>query len=100
MHAVGAASEASAGLGIAVTKRFAPTAVERNRIKRVFRAQTAVQATLGVTVVVRLRKPLGYSAFSPKLAIEAAQLWHTARSQFARVGAVNTTPDRTSLPPP
>jgi ribonuclease P protein component len=71
-------------LGLVVGKRFAPLAVQRNRIKRILREQCLVEAVPGCNVLVRLRAPLGPGAFSPDFVTEARQLWHTARSALMR----------------
>jgi ribonuclease P protein component len=48
-------------LGVAVAKRFAKRAVDRNRLKRMIRELiwTAQSSTLNKDVVVRLNKPIG-----------------------------------------
>jgi ribonuclease P protein component len=54
-------AEPCARLGISVSKRIVPSAVNRNRIKRLIRESFRVRENTGVTrdIVVRLRKPLG-----------------------------------------
>ena len=48
-------------LGIAVAKKLAKRAVDRNRLKRMIRelVRTAQSTTLQEDVVVRLKKPIG-----------------------------------------
>jgi ribonuclease P protein component len=75
-----------------IGKRFAPQAVQRNRIKRLLRENCRVESAPGRQIVVRLRAPLGPGAFSPDFAKEAAQLWHTASSLFARAARVPAQP--------
>jgi ribonuclease P protein component len=69
-----------AKLGLVIGKRFAPHAHVRNRIKRLWRAHLTSHALPGAQIVVRLRSPVGQSAYSAAFAAQIAQLWHTARS--------------------
>ena len=51
-----------AELGIAIAKKMAKRAIDRNRLKRMIRELIQVQrkrGECGVDVVVRLRKPIG-----------------------------------------
>jgi ribonuclease P protein component len=52
---------ANPDLGIAVAKKLAKRAVDRNRLKRMIRelVRTAQSTTLKKDVVVRLKKPIG-----------------------------------------
>jgi ribonuclease P protein component len=79
-----APTQAAAKLGFVVGKRFAPLAVERNRVKRVlreiFEVEQLASGGLAGATFVRLRGPLAGAAFSPTFALEARQLWHTARA--------------------
>jgi ribonuclease P protein component len=54
-------AESCARLGISVSKRIVPSAVNRNRIKRLVREVFRVRKNTGIArdIVVRLRKPLG-----------------------------------------
>ncbi|QWD65184.1 ribonuclease P protein component [Polynucleobacter sp. MWH-UH2A] len=61
MYSAGAANAVNPDLGIAVAKKLAKRAVDRNRIKRMIRSLVwAAQATsLNKDVVVKLKKPIG-----------------------------------------
>ena len=61
MYSAGAINGANPDLGIAVAKKLAKRAVDRNRIKRMIRNLVwAAQATdLKKDVVVKLKKPIG-----------------------------------------
>ena len=61
MYSAGATNGANPDLGIAVAKKLAKRAVDRNRIKRMIRNLVwAAQSTdLKKDVVVKLKKPIG-----------------------------------------
>jgi len=61
LYSVGAQDGAKPDLGIAVAKKLAKRAVDRNRLKRMIRAMvwTAQATTLNSDVVVKLKKPIG-----------------------------------------
>jgi ribonuclease P protein component len=61
LYSVGTPEGAKPDLGIAVAKKLAKRAVDRNRLKRMIRAMvwTAQATTLNSDVVVKLKKPIG-----------------------------------------
>ena len=61
MYSVGAPKGAKPDLGIAVAKKLAKRAVDRNRLKRMIRELiwSAQATTLNQDVVVKLKKPIG-----------------------------------------
>jgi len=73
-----------ARLGITVSKRLAPTAVSRNRIKRLIREQFRAISRLGSNrdVVVRLRKQPGKA--------ELAMAGKVLKEALRKILAVNT----------
>ena len=61
MYSVGAPEGSKPDLGIAVAKKLAKRAVDRNRLKRMIRelVWSAQATTLNSDVVVKLKKPIG-----------------------------------------
>ncbi len=61
MYSAGAVNSANPDLGIAVAKKLAKRAVDRNRIKRMIRnlVWSAQSTGLKKDVVVKLKKPVG-----------------------------------------
>jgi ribonuclease P protein component len=61
MYSVGTPKGAKPDLGIAVAKKMAKRAVDRNRLKRMIRelVWSAQATTLNKDVVVKLKKPIG-----------------------------------------
>ena len=61
MYSAGALNGANPDLGIAVAKKLAKRAVDRNRIKRMIRnlVWSAQSTGLNKDVVVKLKKPIG-----------------------------------------
>jgi ribonuclease P protein component len=61
MYSGGATNATNPDLGIAVAKKLAKRAVDRNRIKRMIRnlVWSAQTAGLNLDVVVKLKKPVG-----------------------------------------
>ena len=61
MYSAGAINDANPDLGIAVAKKLAKRAVDRNRIKRMIRnlVWSAQSTGLQKDVVVKLKKPVG-----------------------------------------
>ena len=61
MYSAGAVNSANPDLGIAVAKKLAKRAVDRNRIKRMIRnlVWSAQSTGLQKDVVVKLKKPVG-----------------------------------------
>jgi len=61
MYSMGAPQGGKPDLGIAVAKKLAKRAVDRNRLKRMIRelVWSAQATTLNEDVVVKLKKPIG-----------------------------------------
>jgi ribonuclease P protein component len=61
MYSMGAPQGGKPDLGIAVAKKLAKRAVDRNRLKRMIRelVWSAHATTLNADVVVKLKKPIG-----------------------------------------
>jgi ribonuclease P protein component len=74
----------AARLGLAVSKKALPHAVDRNRFKRIVRESFRAAIDLPVCDVVILASPAARSTARAQLALELADYWKRLRERWPR----------------